>query len=316
MAGRPKRIAVIENSNPSPIECELICLENEFDATKDPEKRREIRDIYGRKMIAVTDSRYNKFVDELVMVRKGFSSGADIAAIGLDTASVLFTPASTKSILAAMSALTTASKTVVDKTYFYEQTLPVLITQMESDRQVVLVELTAGLNGPLQAYGFQTMMRDLVRYYSAGTIDGALVKIQQQASTKANDASKKIKEEIDEQLSAARVREQEVLKTTTSEVKFKERKQQVAGWWEALSPSDQKQQISVIVAHAIAHGVPYATLLSSSADGARVAAGNGVASDFDIGAMGKFLDELKFSATTRLLLASIIKNAAGLKLDN
>lgn len=223
LAGRPKRIQLVENKEPTRFEQELIDLENDYDEPETNTKtRRNIRDKYSRKMIAVIDKRYNDFLDDLVIQRKGFDASADITAISLDAASVLFTPVTTKSILAGLSAVTTSGKTAINKVYFYEQTLPVLITQMESNRQAVLADIMEGLATNDNIYPLHHAVRDLNRYFAAGTIDGALVEIQKQAAKKADDAQMRIRQEVKDKLEAVRAREKSALINMVDEASFVE----------------------------------------------------------------------------------------------
>ncbi len=307
LAGRPKRIQLVENEKPTLFEQKLIDLEAEYDKPQTNSQRRQnIRDQYSRKMIAVIDKRYNDFLDDLVTKRKGFDASADITAISLDTASVLFTPVTTKSILAGLSALTTSGKTSINKAYFYEQTLPVLITQMESNRQSVLADIMEGLAADDDIYPLHHVVRDLNRYFAAGTIDGALVEIQKQAAKKADDAQVRIRKEIDYQLKAGRARREVALKIMVDEISFMKMRATISLWWGALDNKKQGEQAGAITRWANEHGVSLAEQwLTELAPGRNV---------LDPNSLESMLDSLKYSETNRLFLADIVRNAIGIKL--
>ena len=192
-AGRPERPAYLLDVHDYDSKDHFKALEEAYEtAGAAAQDKRDARDKYVRHGRRVMDSKYAKFLDDLIYDRKGFDSSADILAIGLDTASALFQPVTTKSILAGASAVTTGSKVTIDKTYFYDQTLPVLVHQMEADRQAVLADIMAGLDKPTNGYSLDEALRDLGRYYHAGTIDGALVAIQRQAAERQREAEVKL----------------------------------------------------------------------------------------------------------------------------
>lgn len=306
LAGRPERIQLVENEDPTPFEEELIDLEAEYDEPQtDTQTRRNIRDQYSRKMMAIIDKRYNDFLDDLVIKRKGFDASADITAISLDTASVLFTPVTTKSILAGLSALTTAGKTSINKVYFYEQTLPVLITQMESNRQSVLADLIEGLSADDSTYPLHHAQRDLNRYFAAGTIDGALVEIQKQAATKADDAQIRIRIEVDDEIKSGRAQRQLALEKIADETSFIKMRSAISKWWGDLDEDTQWEQINVIEKWATEHGVSVKPLLAELPTGEQ-----GPHPD----RLGHLLDSLEYSEANRLFYADIVRNAIGIEL--
>jgi len=303
LAGRPKRIQLVENEKPNKFENELIDLEAEYDKSQtDVVKRRNIRDQYSRKMIAVIDKRYHDFLDDMVTQRKGFDASADIMAISLDTASVLFTPATTKSILAGLSALTTASKTAINKVYFYEQALPVLITQMESDRQSVLADIMEGLATDDDIYPLHHAIRDLNRYFAAGTIDGALAEIQKQAAKKAETAQMRIRLEVDDELKAGRARRAIALEAMDDEVSFMKMRTAIITWWDNLEDEVKRIQTNVIAQWATKRNVPTEEPLVTKSESGEIV--------LHPDRLEKLLKSLNYNENNRLFLADIVRNAA------
>jgi hypothetical protein len=195
IAGRPIRPQYFEDVSAYDQPAVFKALEEAYEnATASETEKQRARDKYVRWALRVFDARYQAFLDDLAKTRKGFDAGADIVAIALGTASVLFTPVDTKSILAGLAVATTGSKIAINKAYFYEQTLPVIIQQMESDRQVVLADIQGGIRQPPDRYRLEDALRDLTRYYNAGTIDGALIAIQQHAAEGKKAAEETMKE--------------------------------------------------------------------------------------------------------------------------
>jgi hypothetical protein len=301
LAGRPDRIQLVENKKPSQLENELIGLEAKYDdPNADTQTRRYNRNLYSRKMIAVIDKRYNDFLDDLVTQRKGLDASADITAIGLGTASTLFTPATTKSILSGLSTMTTASKTAIDKVYFYEQTLPVLIAQMESNRQAVLADIMDGLSAEDDIYPLYRVQRDLSRYFAAGTIDGALAEIQKQAAKKAEEAQVRIQREVEDEIKSGRTRRQSALAMMVDGPSFDKMREAIIEWWNNLDTKKKWEKIKEIAAWASEDGISAESLsakLPSGKDGPHP------------DRLEDMLKNLKYNANSRLFLADIVRIA-------
>lgn len=156
--------------------------------------RQDIRDRIVNYSIILINEHYGAFVDEFGAGKKAFDSGADIASIGTDLAAVLAGGATTKAILAAISGGITASKASIDKNYFYEQSVHVLIKQMEAARREVYSEILEGVALPVDGYPLTAALADLDRYYFAGTFDGAFSAIQANASQQQVQANKDIRQ--------------------------------------------------------------------------------------------------------------------------
>lgn len=193
MAGRPERsiersaiIAAVQDKFKIADEISLYYDE------PDPEKRRVIRDRVLDWSIVLINEHYGEFIEQFSSGKKAFDSGADIATIGTSLAATLVGSAGTKAILAAISAGVTGSKTSIDKNYFYEQTVKVLIKQMDSSRRAVYADILKGQGMTVRAYSMTAALGDLERYAFAGSFDGALTDIQQVAAEQQQTANKDI----------------------------------------------------------------------------------------------------------------------------
>jgi hypothetical protein len=174
-----------------------------YDDNASSEEKEQIRNELIDKSIMLIDARYEAFMDDFSFGKKSLDAGADIASIAADAVATLIAPASTKSILAAVSGGITASKLSFDEAFFYEKTLPVLLNQMQANRQAVLVDLVQGRKLDGDAYPLTAALRDISRYYTAGTIDGALIEIQQQAAEKQKQATAKLNKQLEKELETA-----------------------------------------------------------------------------------------------------------------
>jgi hypothetical protein len=155
--------------------------------------RERIRNEIIDRSIILIDQHYSIFIDKFSGGKKIFDSSADIASMATATASVLLTPVVTKSILAAVSGGITASKASVDKHFLYDQTILILIKQMEAQRRTAVAALISGTSLQIDAYPLSAALTDIEKYYFAGTFDGAMSGIQQNAAMEKRTAEDDIK---------------------------------------------------------------------------------------------------------------------------
>jgi len=156
-----------------------------YDPAKTPEAgRRDARDriISGR--LALIDLNYNEFVRQFASNKQAIDTTAEITAIGLNLATAAVGGAEAKTVLGAVAGGVTASKVAIDKNFFYERTVPVLVSAMNAERKQALIPITNGLGQPPEQYTLGQGLSDLDTYYFAGTFLGALQTIQADAGAK------------------------------------------------------------------------------------------------------------------------------------
>jgi len=120
-------------------------------------------------------------------------AGKDIA-VGTMGAVGALVGGGTGQILSAGVAATTATGIAVDKTFFYNSTMPSMITAMNAGRAKLLTDITIGMQKAYKDYPISTAFADLDAYYYAGTLQGAQANIQttsgntiqKEAANKAN----------------------------------------------------------------------------------------------------------------------------------
>lgn len=181
--------------------------------------KRAIRDKVIERSIILIDQHYSLFVDAFSGGKKAWDSGADIASMATDAVAVLVTPPLTKSILAAASGGITAAKGSIDKNFLYDQTVLVLIRQMEAQRTAAVVALIRGSGKGIEEYSLAAALADIERYYFAGTFDGAMSAIQQNAAEdkqEADSALAALRRTISESLDCKRKRSAEVVAIMTT----------------------------------------------------------------------------------------------------
>lgn len=164
----------------------------QFYANASKEKRNEF--ISGR--LVMMNIRYIQFVRTTTSEKQLLDSAVDILALSLNLAGASVGSAETKTILAAVAAGVMGSKTVVDKNFYYEKTVPALVAAMNAERKKILATILNGMDEPLDKYSFDKALTDLHDYYFAGTYLGAIQAIHidsGEKETKQNDIINDIK---------------------------------------------------------------------------------------------------------------------------
>ena len=157
------------------------------------EQLKATRDKFTIGRLTLMNIRYIQFIRQSTSDRQLLDSAVDILGIGLNIAGVSFDSAATKTALAAAAAGVTGSKATIDKNYYFEKTIPALITAMNAQRKAALVPILEGLQKDINEYPFEQAVTDLHNYYSAGTFIGAIQAIQTDAGAKERDQDMAIK---------------------------------------------------------------------------------------------------------------------------
>lgn len=146
--------------------------------------------ISGR--LALIDLNYNQFVARFSVTRQSLDFGTEVTQFGLNLATTAVGGAGTKTVLAAIAAGVTGSKIAIDKNFFFEKTVPVLVTSMNAQRKEALEPIMSGMQHSSADYSFNQALSDIDAYYFAGTFVGALQAIQADAGAKDVKAAEKL----------------------------------------------------------------------------------------------------------------------------
>lgn len=159
--------------------------------------KRAFRDevIYAR--IRAIDLRFGQFQQQLSKEGNWANLGLDLAVLALSGAGTVVADAGTKGTLAALSGGFTGTRTAIDKTLFFNKTLPVILSQMEAKRLDVLAKLLNNLTLDVDRYPLVAALTDLDKYYEAGTIPGALVSLAAESGQAVNESGEKLETVIE-----------------------------------------------------------------------------------------------------------------------
>ncbi len=155
-------------------------------------ERQSCRDLITYARLKYADLNYDRFRRKLFETVNGGNTAADLTILGLGSAGALVPGATTKAILAAISAGISGGKGIIDRDLLYNAGIQTLIQKMDGDRGVIRVKITASLKYDEAAYSFEQAELDSADYYQAGTLIDALISLQGQAASQANETSKAI----------------------------------------------------------------------------------------------------------------------------
>lgn len=142
--------------------------------------------------LALINLNYNQFIARFLVTKETLDFGTEVTQLGLNLATTAVGGAGTKTILGAIASGVTGSKLAIDKNFFFEKTVPVLITSMNAQRKEALLPIVMGMNRNTEKYPLTQALSDLDAYYFAGTFVGALQAIQADAGNKEVEANAKL----------------------------------------------------------------------------------------------------------------------------
>ena len=135
---------------------------------------------------------YIKYISQFSLGVAEVVSAMDITKLGGDLATSLTGTADTKAMLGAISAGLTGSRLSIEKNFFDQKTAQALVSQMNAQRKAALVPIVQNMQQGVDKYPLATAVVDLQNYYAAGTLEGAVQGIQEEAAAKEQAADNSI----------------------------------------------------------------------------------------------------------------------------
>ena len=155
-------------------------------------KARRDEFVIGR--LTLYNLQYIKYIQSFALDRAQAESVFDITNLTLGVANTLVGGEADHAAITAATSLLSGSRLAIEKNFYNERTVPALVTQMNASRQAALVPILRGLKQDPSAYPLSQALVDLQGYYEAGTIQGALLEVQQQAGVKKAAADRQIEQ--------------------------------------------------------------------------------------------------------------------------
>lgn len=143
--------------------------------------------------LAVIDLRFHEFVRDLAADRADADAAVAGTTLGASTAGAFVDSVKAKTNYALFAAGVVGAFGIVDKSYFYEKTVPAMVAAMRAARAQVLLRIRQGQTGALDTYDGVAALQDLEAYYTAGTILAAVAEVTQRAEADTAAAMQKVR---------------------------------------------------------------------------------------------------------------------------
>jgi hypothetical protein len=124
----------------------------------------------------IIDIEYSAYEEGLTREHQEETFAADAAAIGLNTAGTLVTPAKTTKLLSGLAGAVTGVKGVYESDVVIAKTIQIIQAQMRANRFDVARNILIRMRENSSIYPLSLALVDLEEYYRAGTVTAGLIK--------------------------------------------------------------------------------------------------------------------------------------------
>lgn len=188
-------LAVLDALTLSPGTYELIATTSgltttsrSFSVGPDLERAKYFRNKISDRLMGDIDHVYGEYVGALYSGRGFEALTADIVNLGLSAASTISVVTNTKTILSALATAAGGIGLSWDKNFFAQQTFAALAIAMQARRSQAAATIVRNQDVDASEYTLEATRRDLIAYFYAGTLPGALQEIQEEAARASNAA--------------------------------------------------------------------------------------------------------------------------------
>lgn len=134
---------------------------------------------------ALIDDQYREYRITLHHFADQGNAAADITVLGLTTAATGPISSVAKTVLSGLGTIVGGSKSILNQDLLYKQTIEIVISQMDADRDRRFTLMLKEMSG--SNYTLGAAKDDLLAYFAAGTWDNALTTLQSKVA--ANQAN-------------------------------------------------------------------------------------------------------------------------------
>ncbi|MEH2622719.1 hypothetical protein V1292_000774 [Bradyrhizobium sp. AZCC 1719] len=131
-------------------------------------------EIIAQRMYAI-DVQYTQYETALTREGQEVGFGALTTAGALGTASTLFTPVVTKSVLSGLSTAVLSTKGYYESEILVAQTIRTIQKQMRASRNQIASSISAKIVQSVSEYPLSAALSDLEEYYAAGTLTSGVI---------------------------------------------------------------------------------------------------------------------------------------------
>jgi len=155
-------------------------------------QRQSVRNAYIGGRLVLLDTDFLTYLRSLTTNKRTLDSATEGTVLALAVLGSVIDGARAKENLAALVALITGLKSNVDKNFYDNRAIDAIASMMVAKRKEVLARILTSLGAPTTNYPLAAARADLNDYYVAGTMDGAFLTIQSEATKRDEKATRTI----------------------------------------------------------------------------------------------------------------------------
>jgi hypothetical protein len=158
---------------------------------------RRIRNEVIEKGVTAIDSVYNGFIDDLNTGRATTNFIADVIDLGVGAAVGITKGERPLQILGVALTAFRGGRKSVDVNFFREQTVPILVNKMDDNRAKIYNEIIQKRDNnkdkPVTDYPMEEVIKDIVRYFNAGTLIRAFAELSKDTAVAARNNENEVR---------------------------------------------------------------------------------------------------------------------------
>lgn len=144
--------------------------------------------------LALYNIRYVRFVRDLGVDKQHLDAATDALLLAINLTSAATSAIRAKTNLALVAAGVTGGKVTIDKHFYFDKSIPALVSTMNAQRKLVLAGILTGRGENMTDYPLTRALDDLSTYEQAGTLIGAISIVQGDAAAKEKAADQTIRD--------------------------------------------------------------------------------------------------------------------------
>lgn len=151
---------------------------------------REVRNRILFELMGMVDDYYYRYTINLRSDVIGKNLLVNLSGIGTSFAASLVGGEQIKTVLSAISTGIQTFSTAIDKEVFMDNTVQALRFQMDANRAGIATQMFEKMGDGTAAYPLEAGLRDIIRYYDAGTLTSALSSLSAKAAKEKDENQK------------------------------------------------------------------------------------------------------------------------------
>lgn len=139
---------------------------------------------------------YHRFKRDVYSEGTSVNFGLETSGVVVGAAGSLFTGADVSRILSGLSAAIAGTQTAYNKNFYFDQTLPAIISNMEANRSLIKTQIYTNSNNTVEQYTLEQALFELEQYFQAGTMPNAISNIVQDAGQRLEKAEVRFNDNV------------------------------------------------------------------------------------------------------------------------